>query len=181
MLEGYSWGYIGPFVAPEDPLLILLYSLKEKRCILSQEPVFSLFPYPSFLTKRGRSNKIFSKCTNASLDSKPARTVSVLASVVLLWSQCQWTGVLRKCLFLALVSDCRPGVRGKCVEGVPGLCRQRALLWNVIAVWWQLSLFGQCIVWRQNMWKLRTACNGGEGSPGPSAVCLEHGKQTSPA
>ena len=101
-----------------------------------------------------------------SSDSKQARTVSVLVSVVLLWPQCQWTGVLRKYLFLELVSDCCPGVRGKCVEVALGLCRQRALLWNVIAVWWQLSLFGQCIVWRRNMWKLRTACNGGWGVTG---------------
>lgn len=96
-----------------------------------------------------------------SLDSKQARTVSILVSVVLLWPQCQWTGVLRKYLLLELVSDCCPGVCGKCVEVAQGLCRQRALLWNVIAVWRQLSLFGQCVVWRQNMWKLRTACNGG--------------------
>lgn len=101
-----------------------------------------------------------------SSDSKQARTVSVLVSVVLLWPQCQWTGVLRKYLFLELVSDCCPGVRGKCVEVALGLCRQRALLWNVIAVWWQLSLFGQCIVWRWNMWKLRTVCNGGWGVTG---------------
>ena len=101
-----------------------------------------------------------------SSDSKQARTVSVLVSVVLLWPQCQWTGVLRKYLFLELVSDCCPGVRGKCVEVALGLCRQRALLWNVIAVWWQLSLFGRCIVWRWNMWKLRTVCNGGWGVTG---------------